>query len=303
MLPSDETPPPPLDSTPPPEVAPVAVAPAAAAAGPAMIEARGLSKYYGPFVAVEDISFAIPQGQVVAFLGPNGAGKTTMMRMLTGYLAPSAGSAAIAGHDVPGDRIAASRRLGYLPENGPIYPDMTPLELLRFFGAARELPENRLKPRIEAVIDLCALDLVVEKPIGKLSRGYRQRVGMAQALLHDPDVLIMDEPTAGLDPNQIRQFRENIQRLGRTKTLLISTHILHEAEAVADRVLLVNSGRLLFDGPVRELAEDGSLEQPFYRLTGGGAVPGDDDGDRPDADAPAETPADDVTTEEEEATG
>ena len=302
MLPSDETPPPPLDSIPPPAVAPVAVEPDAAA-GPAMIEARGLSKYYGPFVAVEDISFAISQGQVVAFLGPNGAGKTTMMRMLTGYLAPSAGSAAIAGHDVLGDRIAASRRLGYLPENGPIYPDMTPLELLRFFGEARELPESRLKSRIEAVIDLCALELVVEKPIGKLSRGYRQRVGMAQALLHDPDVLIMDEPTAGLDPNQIRQFRENIQRLGRTKTLLISTHILHEAEAVADRVLLVNSGRLLFDGPVRELAEDGSLERPFYRLTGGGAVSGDDDGGRPDADAPAETPADEVTTEEEEATG
>ena len=119
------------------------------------------------------------------------------------------------------------------------------------------------------MIDLCALDLAVEKPIGKLSRGYRQRVGMAQALLHDPEVLIMDEPTAGLDPNQIRQFRENIQRLGRTKTLLISTHILHEAEAMADRVLLVNNGRLLFDGAVADLTEDGSLEQPFYRLTAG----------------------------------
>ena len=150
-----------------------------------------------------------------------------------------------------------------------MYPDMTPLDLLRFFGEARELPADRLKSRIEAVIDLCALDLVVEKPIGKLSRGYRQRVGMAQALLHDPEVLIMDEPTAGLDPNQIRQFRENIQRLGRTKTLLISTHILHEAEAMADRVLLVNNGRLLFDGAVADLTEDGSLEQPFYRLTAG----------------------------------
>ena len=270
MLPSDANPP--VDRAPHPAAPDVEMREAPARA---MIEARGLSKYYGPFVAVEDISFVIPQGQVVAFLGPNGAGKTTMMRMLTGYLAPSAGSGAIAGHDVRSDRIAASRHLGYLPENGPIYPDMTPLELLRFFGEARELPAERLKARIDAVIDLCALELVVEKPIGKLSRGYRQRVGMAQALLHDPDVLIMDEPTAGLDPNQIRQFRENIQRLGRTKTLLISTHILHEAEAVADRVLLVNNGRLLFDGPVEELAEDGSLEQPFYRLTGGAAVPGD----------------------------
>ena len=250
---------------------------------PVMIEATGLSKYYGSFVAVQDISFSIPQGQVVAFLGPNGAGKTTMMRMLTGYLAPSAGEAAIAGHDVRRDRIAASRRLGYLPENGPMYPDMTPLELLRFFGEARRMAPATLQERVEAVVDLCALELVTEKPIGKLSRGYRQRVGMAQALLHDPDVLIMDEPTAGLDPNQIRQFRENIQRLGRTKTLLISTHILHEADAVADRVLLVDSGRLVFDGPVEELKEDGSLEQPFYRLTGGGALPASDNGSEPEA--------------------
>ncbi len=240
---------------------------------PVMIEASGLCKYYGSFVAVHDISFSIPRGQVVAFLGPNGAGKTTMMRMLTGYLAPSAGEAAIAGHDVRQDRIAASARLGYLPENGPMYPDMTPLELLRFFGEARRMPPATLRERMDAVVDLCALELVTEKPIGKLSRGYRQRVGMAQALLHDPDVLIMDEPTAGLDPNQIRQFRENIQRLGRTKTLLISTHILHEADAVADRVLLVNSGRLVFDGPVEDLKEGGSLEQPFYRLTAGGAAP------------------------------
>ena len=249
---------------------------------PVMIEASGLSKYYGSFVAVEDISFSIPQGQVVAFLGPNGAGKTTMMRMLTGYLAPSAGEAAIAGHDVRRDRIAASRRLGYLPENGPMYPDMTPLELLRFFGEARRMARATLQERVEAVVELCALELVTEKPIGKLSRGYRQRVGMAQALLHDPDVLIMDEPTAGLDPNQIRQFRENIQRLGRTRTLLISTHILHEADAVADRVLLVNSGRLVFDGPVDELKENGSLEQPFYRMTGHGALPPDDDGGAPE---------------------
>ena len=240
--------------------------------GGPMIEASGLSKYYGPFVAVHDISFEIPQGQVVAFLGPNGAGKTTMMRLLTGYLAPSAGHASIAGFDVRMNRIAASRRLGYLPENGPLYPDMTPLELLTFFGEVRELGPA-LKSRIEAVVDLCALHLVIEKPVGKLSRGLKQRVGLAQALLHDPDVLIMDEPTAGLDPNQIRQFRENIQRLGRTKTLLISTHILHEADAVADRVLLVNSGRLVFDGQVSELEENGSIEEAFYRLTNHGAAP------------------------------
>ena len=236
-----------------------------------MIEAHGLSKYYGPFVAVENISFSIPHGQVVAFLGPNGAGKTTMMRMLTGYLAPSSGRATIAGFDVRSARIEASRRLGYLPENGPMYPDMTPLELLSFFGEARVMDPILLLRRIDTVVETCALELVLDKPIGKLSKGLRQRVGLAQALLHDPDVLIMDEPTAGLDPNQIRKFRDNIRQLGRRKTLLISTHILHEAEATADRVLLVNSGRLVFDGTVDELAENGSLEEPFYRLTGHGA--------------------------------
>ncbi len=254
-----------------------------------MIEAVGLSKYFGPFVAVHDISFSIPQGQIVAFLGPNGAGKTTMMRMMTGYLAPSSGSAAIAGYDVRSDRIAAARLLGYLPENGPVYPDMTPFELLRFMGEAREMPRPLMRQRIEEVIELCGLGLVIEKPTGKLSKGYRQRVGLAQALLHDPAILIMDEPTAGLDPNQIRQFRENIQSLGRTKTLLISTHILHEAEAVADRVLLVNSGRLVFDGTVDELKEDGSLEQPFYRLTAGGDAPSEppnEPGPGPEAAAP-----------------
>jgi len=234
-----------------------------------MIEARGLSKCFGPFVAVDEISFSIPQGQVVAFLGPNGAGKTTMMRMLTGYLAPSSGTASIAGFDVRQARISAARHLGYLPENGPTYPEMTPLDLLHFVGEAREMEPRFLKMRIDTVISLCGLELVLEKPTGKLSKGYKQRVGLAQALLHDPAVLIMDEPTAGLDPNQIRQFRQNIQSLGRTKTLLISTHILHEAEAVADRVLLVNDGRLLFDGTVDELEENGSLEQPFYRLTAG----------------------------------
>ena len=232
-----------------------------------MIEARGLSKYYGPFVAVEGISFSIPHGQIVAFLGPNGAGKTTMMRMLTGYLAPSAGSAAIGGFDVRTSRIEASRHLGYLPENGPMYPDMTPIEFLTFFGEAREIGQDALRGRIDAVVGSCALELVTEKPVGKLSKGLRQRVGLAQALLHDPDVLIMDEPTAGLDPNQIRQFRDNIRKLGRTKTLLISTHILHEAAATADRILLVNSGRLVFDGTVDELEENGSLEEPFYRMT------------------------------------
>jgi len=255
---------------------------------PSMIEAKGLSKYFGPFVAIQDVSFAIPQGQIVAFLGPNGAGKTTTLRILTGFLAPSRGHAGIAGMDIQTNRIEASGRLGYLPENGPLYPDMTPLELLEFFGESRGLSPKRLRSRIDSVTEQCSLHEVLERPIGKLSRGYRQRVGLAQALLHDPDVLIMDEPTSGLDPNQIREFRTNIQKLGKTKTVLISTHILREVEAVADRVLLVHAGRLVFDGSPDELKENGSLEEPFYRMTNRG---------RP----PAPAPADDGTAGEGDA--
>lgn len=232
-----------------------------------MIEARGLTKYYGPFVAIKDVTFAIPEGQIVAFLGPNGAGKSTTMKILTGFLAPSAGSAHIAGFDIQEKRLEAARRLGYLPENGPLYNDMTPLGLLNFVGEARCMDEESLRQRVAVVTDQCALGEVLEKPIGKLSRGLRQRVGLAQALLHDPAVLVMDEPTAGLDPNQIRDFRENIRVLGKTKTILISTHILQEVTAVADRVLLVHDGRLIFDGRPEELKEDGSLEKPFYRMT------------------------------------
>ncbi len=256
---------------------------------PIMIEARDLSKFYGPFVAVESVRFAIPRGQIVAFLGPNGAGKTTTMKMLTGYLAPSEGTAEIAGLDVHTQRLDATRRLGYLPENGPLYPDMTPAELLRFFGEAREIPPGRLTSRIREVAALCALDEVMEKPIGKLSRGFRQRVGVAQALLHDPEVLIMDEPTAGLDPNQIRDFRQNIRRLGAGKTVLISTHILREVEAVADRVLVVNGGRLVFDGVPADLQRDGSMEDSFYELTGQG-VSDEAAGNGAAGDAPAPTP-------------
>ncbi len=235
-----------------------------------MIEAKGLSKYYGPFVAIQDITFSIPEGQIVAFLGPNGAGKSTTMKILSGYLAASEGSAKIAGLDIRTDRLEIAKKLGYLPENGPLYQSMTPLELLEFFGEARGIGPDDLKKSIDNVIEQCALQLVLEKPIDKLSRGYKQRVGLAQALLHDPDVLIMDEPTAGLDPNQIRDFRDNIKKLGKTKTILISTHILHEVDAIADYVLFVHEGKLIFEGTPKDLKEDGSLENPFYRLTNHG---------------------------------
>jgi ABC-2 type transport system ATP-binding protein len=235
---------------------------------PVMIEARNLTKQYGSFLAVRDVSFQVPKGQVVAFLGPNGAGKTTTMRLLTGFVAPTSGSARIAGIDVQEDRIAAAEHLGYLPENGPLYPDMTPHSLLKFFGTARGLSGARLRDRAEAVITLCALGSVADKPIGKLSKGYRQRVAMAQALLHDPDVLILDEPTSGLDPNQIRGVRALIRELGRSKTVLVSTHILQEVEPVADRVLFIHDGRLVFDGPPKGFAGDNrTMEQRFHDLT------------------------------------
>ncbi len=234
-----------------------------------LVEAHGISKYYGDFVAVQDITFKIPRGQVVAFLGPNGAGKTTTMKILTGFLAPSEGEAKIAGFNMGSERLEGARHLGYLPENGPLYDNMTPLELLMFFGEVRGMPGSQLKQRIDAVVDQCALAEVLEKPIGKLSRGYRQRVGVAQALLHDPEVLIMDEPTAGLDPNQIRDFRANIVDLSLTKTILLSTHILQEVQAIAARVLFIHDGRLVFDGTPEEMCKNLSMDETFYRLTKG----------------------------------
>jgi ABC-2 type transport system ATP-binding protein len=190
------------------------------------------------------------------------------MRLLTGFVAPTHGRARIAGIDVQSDRIKAADHLGYLPENGPLYPDMTPLSLLRFFGEARGIPGSLLHERIDAVVTQCSLESVAHKPIGKLSKGYRQRVSMAQSLLHDPEVLIMDEPTSGLDPNQIRGVRQLIRELGQSKTVLVSTHILQEVEPVADRVLFIHDGKIVFDGKVGEMAsQNGNLEQAFYNLT------------------------------------
>ena len=233
-----------------------------------MIEAAGLTKYYGEFAAIDDVSFRIDSGEVAAFLGPNGAGKSTSMKLLTGYLAATSGTAKIAGYDMATNRIAGAKKLGYLPENGPLYPDMTPRSLLRFFGEARGMPRRSLNERIAAVVELCALKSVYGKPIGKLSKGYRQRVGMAQALLHEPEVLILDEPTAGLDPNQIHDVREMLRRIGKEKTILLSTHILQEVEAVATRVLFIDEGRLVFNGTIAEFKKkDTDIETRFRELT------------------------------------
>jgi ABC-2 type transport system ATP-binding protein len=239
-------------------------------AGEAMIEAIGLSKFYNNFAACRDVTFSINKGEVAAFLGPNGAGKSTTMKLLTGYLAPSRGSARIAGFDMSTNRIEGARRLGYLPENGPLYPDMSPRSLLTFFGEARGLSGATLQRRLDAVIHICHLEAVIGKPTGKLSKGYRQRVGVAQALLHDPDVLIMDEPTAGLDPNQIMEVRKLIRDLGQTKTILLSTHILQEVEAMCNRVIFINEGRLVFEGTPHELAPNPMhFADRFHELTRG----------------------------------
>ena len=234
---------------------------------PVAIEAIQLSKFFDNFAAIQDVSFEVPRGQVAAFLGPNGAGKSTTLKIITGFLQASSGSARIAGLDIATHRIEAAAKIGYLPENGPLYPEMTPLELLRFFGEARGLPEDRLASRIDAVVSQCNLAGVLEKPIHKLSKGYRQRVGMAQALLHEPDILIMDEPTAGLDPNQIREVRALIRDLSESKTVLLSTHILQEVEAVADHVVIISDGRVVFDGSPAEMAHGEGLDAAFERLT------------------------------------
>ena len=234
-----------------------------------MIEAIGLSKFYGPFAAARDVTFQVNEGELVAFLGPNGAGKSTTMKMLTGYIAASQGEARIAGNNMMDNRIEGSRHLGYLPESGPLYYEMTPTAMLDFFAEARGLTASKKTERIEIVVDICDLSSVMYKPISKLSKGFKQRVGMSQALLHDPDVLILDEPTAGLDPNQIRGVRSTMRRLSETKTILLSTHILQEVEAMADRVVMINEGRLVYDGDVSTLRErgEGDLDEAFHTLT------------------------------------
>lgn len=238
-----------------------------------LIEAENLTKFYGAFMAVEDISFTVGKGTITAFLGPNGAGKSTTLKILTGFLAPSSGKARIAGHDMAEDRIAGSRVMGYLGENGPLYPDMTPAKYLRYIGRIRHMGGPDLTQALERVAKDCQLAEVWNKTIRQLSKGFKQRVGLAQAMLHDPDVLIMDEPTAGLDPNQIAVVRDLIRAFAQKhKAVLLSTHILQEVEAIADTVLLVSEGRLRFKGTPAELAAGGGMEARFRALTQGVAA-------------------------------
>jgi ABC-2 type transport system ATP-binding protein len=218
-----------------------------------MINVKGLTKRFGSTLAVDNITFQVPAGQVLGFLGPNGAGKTTTMRVLTGYMPADEGSAQIGGFDIFSESLEVRKRIGYLPENAPLYMDMDVPDFLHFIAHIRKIPKPDIPRAMKRIVDLCGLKLVMHKKIGELSKGYRQRVGLAQAMIHDPDILVFDEPTSGLDPNQIIEIRELIKELGREKTVVLSTHILPEVTATCDRILIIHEGKLVADGTPQEL--------------------------------------------------
>jgi len=233
-----------------------------------MIEVERLTKHYGAFVALDNVSFEVQKGEILAFLGPNGAGKSTTMKILTGYISPNAGRATIGGLDVVQHSVEIRKRIGYLPETTPLYYDMQVNEFLRFVARLRNLPRGQRAGRLGWVAEICHLEGFWKRPIGVLSRGQKQRVGFAQAILHDPEVLILDEPTAGLDPNQILDVRDLIRQFAESKTIILSTHILQEVEALCDHVVVVHEGRIVADAGRAELSErHGGLEQAFHALT------------------------------------
>ena len=217
------------------------------------IVVENLTKQYGPQKAVDNISFRVRTGEVLGFLGPNGAGKTTTMKAITSYLQPAAGSISVGQFDVQAQPDEVRRRIGYLPENNPLYKDMYVIDYLRFVAGLHQIPKDRTDQRIMEMLVLCGLEAEKHKKIEELSKGYKQRVGLAQALIHDPEVLILDEPTTGLDPNQIVEIRQLIKDIGREKTVILSSHILAEVEATCDRILIINRGRIVADGTADEL--------------------------------------------------
>ena len=217
------------------------------------VEVKNLTKIFGSQRAVDNVSFRVNKGQILGFLGPNGAGKSTTMKIATCYLPPSVGTVLVNGYDVTEAPISVRRQVGYLPEHNPLYLDMYVKEYLQFAGAVQGLRGSRLKNRIADMVQLCGLTLEQGKKIGSLSKGYRQRVGLAQALIHDPEVLILDEPTTGLDPNQISEIRQVIKDIGREKTVIFSTHIMQEVTAICDRVVIINQGQVAADSEVAAL--------------------------------------------------
>jgi ABC-2 type transport system ATP-binding protein len=237
-----------------------------------MIEIQNLTKRFGRFTAVDSISLSVPRGQVLGFLGPNGAGKSTTMRMVTGFLPPDAGTARLAGHDIRTATVAAQKQFGYLPEGAPMWPDMTPRRFLDFVGEARGFDRATRRRRIGELAEQVHLGPVLDQPVETLSKGFKRRVGLAQALLHDPAILILDEPTDGLDPNQKHEVRELIRSMASHKAVVLSTHILEEVEAVCDRAVIISRGRLVADGTPEELMAR-SVRHGAVRLRFAGGVP------------------------------
>ena len=218
-----------------------------------LIDVRSLRKHFGAVLAVDDLSFSVNRGEVLGFLGPNGAGKSTTMRIIAGFIAPSAGTAVVCGEDVRINPVAAKRHIGYVPEGSPLYGDMTPEGFLNFICNVRQMSRDERKKAVTAAIDRVQLGEVLHRRLDTLSKGFRRRVGLAQAILHDPDVLILDEPTDGLDPNQKHLVRELIRSMGDTKAIIVSTHILEEVDAVCDRAIIIDRGRIVSDGTPLEL--------------------------------------------------
>jgi len=218
-----------------------------------MIEIRNLSKHFGPLQAVDDVTFNVSKGEVLGFLGPNGAGKSTTMKMVTGFLEPSSGEVTVCGHDVLADPIAAKKCIGYLPEGAPLYGDMTPRSFLKFIAEVRGIPKAERAGRIDDVVSKVHIEGVMGQRIETLSKGFKRRVGLAQAILHDPQVLILDEPTDGLDPNQKHDVRQLIHEMAKEKCIVLSTHILEEVPAVCTRAIIIAKGKLLFDGSPQEM--------------------------------------------------
>ncbi len=219
-----------------------------------MIELRNVSKYYSSFKAIHDMSFSVNTGEIVGLLGPNGAGKTTVMKMITGYHNPHEGTVKVCDVNVMDEPVKAKQHVGYLPEHNPLYEDLFVYEYLRFVARSRGVSETELEGSLKKVIELCSLSEFLYKPINSLSKGMRQRVGLAQAIIHEPDVVILDEPTSGLDPNQIKDIRAVIRELGKTKTVMLSTHILQEVEILCNRILIVNQGHIVAEGTSSEIA-------------------------------------------------
>jgi ABC-2 type transport system ATP-binding protein len=233
-----------------------------------MIEVENLTKYYGDILGIEDVSFKIEPGEIVGFLGPNGSGKTTTMRILTTYMPPTRGSARVAGFDVQEDSLEVRKRIGYLPEQPPLYHDMDVAGYLKFVARIKGVPKKDIPERLERVMSWLGLEDMQDRQIRKLSKGYRQRTGLAQAIIHDPPILILDEPTIGLDPHQNAEMRNLIKSLAGDHTIILSTHILPEVTLTCQRAVIIHRGRIMIDDSLENLTQERDLEQVFLRLIG-----------------------------------